>query len=201
MTVFEAARQVDCIQAAERLGLQLKRSGSRRFTRCLFHAENTPSMCLYPDTGGFYCFGCNEHGDVIRLYQQVLGIDALEAAKRICTDFGLAYDQRSRSKKQKPLPYKPPASTAQTLAKKLTEWREEQVQRLLYTERTAEAQMDRIESRCINAGMDIADVLEDPDWEAAFQQKCKAQERIAILDSLSLPELLSQMKEETDGNT
>ena len=57
MTVFEAARQVDCIQAAERLGLPLKRSGSRRFTRCLFHAENTPSMCLYPDDGGFYCFG------------------------------------------------------------------------------------------------------------------------------------------------
>ena len=53
MTVFEAARQVDCIQAAERLGLPLKRSGSRRFTRCLFHAENTPSMCLYPDEEAF----------------------------------------------------------------------------------------------------------------------------------------------------
>ena len=104
MTVFEAARQVDCIQAADRLGLQLKRSGSRRFTRCLFHAENTPSMCLYPDAGGFYCFGCNEHGDVIRLYQQALGIDALEAAKRICADFGLTYEQWNCSKKRRPLP-------------------------------------------------------------------------------------------------
>lgn len=47
--------------------------------------------------------------------------------------------------------------------------------------------------------MDIADVLEAPEWEAAFQQKCMAQERIAILDSLSLPELLSQMKEEMHG--
>lgn len=198
MTVFEAARQVDCIQAAERLGLQLKKSGSRRFTRCLFHAENTPSMCLYPDDGGFYCFGCNEHGDVIRLYQQALSISPLDAAKRICADFGLSYDQR-KHKKQAPLPYKPPSLNVQTLAKKLTDWREEQVQRLLHTERTAEAQMAQIESRCTTAGVDISDALEDHEWEAAFQQKCMAQERVAILDSLSPLELLSQMKEEIHG--
>lgn len=198
MTVFEAARQVDCIQAAERLGLQLKRSGSRRFTRCLFHAENTPSMCLYPDGGGFYCFGCQEHGDVICLYQQALSISPLDAAKRICSDFGLSYDQR-KHKKQAPPPYKPPALNVHTLAKKLTDWREEQVQHLLHTERTAESQMAQIESRCIKAGMAISDALEEPEWEAAFQQKCMAQERIAILDSLSLPELLSQMKEKIHG--
>ena len=199
MTVFEAARQADCIQAAERLGLQLKRSGSRRFTRCLFHAENTPSMCLYPDAGGFYCFGCHEHGDAIRLYQQALGIDALEGAKRICADFGLSYDQHNRKMKQKPLPYKPPALNVHALAKKLMDWREDQVQKLLKAERTAEAQMERIESHCISAGKDIADSLEAPEWETAFQQKCNVQEHIAILDSLSLPELLSQMKEETHG--
>ena len=139
MTVFEVARQVDCVQAAERLGLQLKRLGSRHFTRCLFHAENTPSMCLYPDDGGFYCFGCQKHGDVIRLYQQVLSISPLDAAKRICSDFGLSYDQR-KHKKQAPPPYKPPALTAQILAKKLTDWREKQVQQFLFTKRTAEAQ-------------------------------------------------------------
>ena len=155
-------------------------------------------MCLYSDDGGFYCFGCQEHGDVIRLYQQVLSISPLDAAKRICSDFGLSYDQR-KHKKQAPPPYKPPGLNAQALAKKLTDWREEQVQRLLHAERTAEAQMDQIESRCIKAGIDISDALEDPEWEAAFQQKCMAQERVAILDSLSLPELLSQMKEEIHG--
>lgn len=198
MTVFESARQADCIQAGEKLGIRTRRSGGRAFTRCLFHTENTPSMCLYPDGGGFYCFGCNEHGDVIRLYQQALSISPLDAAKRICSDFGLSYDQR-KHKKQAPLPYKPPTLNAQTLVKKLANWREEQVQRLLHTERTAEAQMDQIESRCIKAGMDISDALEEPDWEAAFQQKCMAQERIVLLDSLSLPELLSQMKEEIHG--
>ena len=108
-------------------------------------------------------------------------------------------DDQRKHKKQAPPPYKPPALTAQILAKKLTDWREKQVQQLLFTERTAEAQMNRIEARCNNIGMDISDALEDPEWEAAFQQKCMAQERIAILDSLSLPELLSQMKEEIHG--
>lgn len=96
MTVFEAARQVDCVQAAERLGLRLKRSGGKAFACCLFHAERTPSMCLYPGSGGFYCFGCHEHGDAIRLYQQTLNCTPLEAARRICEDFGLPYEESAQ---------------------------------------------------------------------------------------------------------
>lgn len=157
-------------------------------------------MCLYPDDGGFYCFRCQEHGDAIRLYQQVLSISPLDAAKRICSYFGLYYDQR-KPKKQAPSPYKLPSMTAQTLAMRLTDWREEQVQCLLHTERIAKAQMERIESGYIASRNDIAAALEDHDWEAAFQQKCKAQERTAILDSLSLPELFSQMKEDMHGET
>ena len=199
MTVFQAAHQVDCIQAAERLGLQLKRSGSRCFANCVFHAENTPSMCLYPDDGGFYCFGCNEHGDAIRLYQKVLGISPADAAKRICTDFGLSYDRRY--KRQRSMPYKLPGMTAYALGKKLTDWREKQVDRLLNIERIADQQMERIEADYAIDGKDITGVLDDPNWRVALQQKCKAQERIARLDSMMLPELLLQMKEGTHGKT
>lgn len=200
VTVFEAARQVDCIWAAERLGLQSKRSGSRRFARCFFHAENTPPMCFYPNEGGFYCFGCQKHGDMIHLYQQALSISSLDAAKQICSDFGLSYDQR-KHKKYAPPPYKLPSRTAQTLAKRLSDGREAQVQCLLHTERAAEMQMERIESGYIASGNDISAALEEPDWEAAFHQKCKAQERNAVLDSLSLPELLLQVKEDMHGET
>ena len=48
MTVFEAARQADCIQAAEKLGIRTRRSGGKAYACCLFHAEKTPSLCLYP---------------------------------------------------------------------------------------------------------------------------------------------------------
>lgn len=32
---------------------------------CPFHDEKTPSFTVYPDTGTYYCFGCQSHGDLI----------------------------------------------------------------------------------------------------------------------------------------
>lgn len=200
MNVFEAARQVDCIQAAERLGLQLKRSGSRYFTRCLFHAENTPSMCLYPDAGGFYCFGCQEHGDAIRLYQQALSVSALEAAKRLCQGFGLSYDDRKRNKKNhSPLLNPLPRADARTLAKRLTEYRERAANDLLSRIRRAEQQMEAMESRLLEQDCDYDDIFQDAAWQGLLKEKSDAQESLAALDSLTLSELLEYMKEGQNG--
>lgn len=135
MTVFEAARQADCIQAAEKLGLRTRRSGGKAYACCLFHAERTPSLCLYPDSGGFYCFGCHAHGDAVALYAQALSLSPLEAAKRVCADFGYDYDRRR--KRGSYLPGKAPALNVRTLAKRLDDWREEKVRALLETQRAA----------------------------------------------------------------
>ena len=157
MTVFEAARQADCIQAAEKLGIRTRRSGGKAYACCLFHAEKTPSLCLYPGNGGFYCFGCHAHGDAVALYAQALSLSPLEGAK-------------------------------------LDDWREEKVRALLEIQRAAKARMERIEE-----SMDYIAAVEDETWRAALVEKCAAQERIALLDSLSLPELLQEMKEEAHG--
>ena len=200
MNVFEAARQVGCIQAAERLGLQLKRSGSRCFTRCLFHTENTPSMCLYPDAGGFYCFGCQEHGDVIRLYQQALGVSALEAAKRLCQDFGLSYDAGKRNKKDHLQMLNPlPRVDARTLAKRLTEYREKAADDLLSRIRHAERKMEALELRMLAQDCDYDDIFQDAEWQSLLKEKSDAQELLAALDGLTLSELLEYMKEGQDG--
>ena len=192
MTVFEAARQADCIRAAEKLGIRTRRSGGKAYACCLFHAEKTPSLCLYPDSGGFYCFGCHAHGDATALYAQALSLSPLEAAKRVCADFGYDYDRRG--KRGSCLPGKAPALNVRTLAKRLDDWREENVRALLEIQRTAEARMERIEE-----SMDYIAAAEDETWRAALVERCAAQERIALLDSLSLPELLQEMKEETYG--
>lgn len=192
MTVFEAARQADCIQAAEKLGIRTRRSGSKAYACCLFHAERTPSLCLYPDSGGFYCFGCHAHGDAVALYAQALSLSPLEAAKRVCADFGYDYDRRG--KRGSCLPGKAPALNVRTLAKRLDDWREEKVRALLEIQRAAEARMEQIEE-----SKDYIAAAEDETWRTALVEKCAAQERIALLDSLSLPELLQEMKEEVYG--
>ena len=192
MTVFEAARQADCVQAAEKLGIRTRGSGGKAYACCLFHAEKTPSLCLYPDSGGFYCFGCHAHGDAIALYAQALSLSPLEAAKRVCADFGYDYDQRR--KRGSSLPGKAPALNVRTLAKRLDDWREEKVRALLEIQRAAEARMEQIEE-----SKDYTAAAEDETWRTALVEKCAAQERIALLDSLSLPELLQEMKEEAYG--
>lgn len=143
-------------------------------------------MCLYPDDGGFYCFGCHAHGDATALYAQALSLSPLEAAKRVCTDFGFQYDRRSTR-----LPGKAPTLNVRTLAAKLDAWREEKVQSLLEIQRAAEARMTQIE-----ASMDFSAAADDESWREALAERCAAQEKIALLDSLSLPELLLEMKEE-----
>ena len=191
MTVFEAARQADCIQAAEKLGIRTRRSGGKAYACCLFHAEKTPSLCLYPDSG-FYCFGCHAHGDAVALYAQALSLSPLEAAKRVCADFGFVYDRRRKHGSY--LPGKAPALNVRTLAKRLDNWREEKVRAMLEIQRAAEARMERIEE-----SKDYIAAAEDETWRTALVEKCAAQERIALLDSLSLPELLQEMKEEVYG--
>lgn len=197
MTVFEAARQADCVQAAEKLGIRTRRSGGKAYACCLFHAEKTPSLCLYPGNGGFYCFGCHAHGDAIALYAQVLSLSPLEAAKRICTDFGFVYDRRGN--RGSSLPSKAPTLSVRTLAKRLDDWREEKVRALLEIQRAAEARMEQIEARFVARGLDFSAAAEDETWRTALVEKCAAQERISLLDSLSLPELLQEMKEEVYG--
>ena len=192
MTVFEAARQADCIQAAEKLGIRTRRSGGKAYACCLFHAEKTPSLCLYPDSGGFYCCGCHAHGDAVALYAQALSLSPLEAAKRVCADFGYDYDRRG--KRGSCLPGKAPALNVRTLAKRLDDWREEKVRALLEIQRAAEVRMEQIEE-----SRDYVAAADNETWRAALVEKCAAQERIALLDSLSLPELLQEMKEEIYG--
>ncbi len=62
-------------------------------------------MCLYPGSGGFYCFGCHAHGDAIALYGKALNLTNLEAARQVCRDFGFQYDEGKRRKRApSPLP-------------------------------------------------------------------------------------------------
>ena len=76
-------------QAAEFYGFKPDRSG---FICCPFHGEKTPSLKIYPDGRGWWCYGCNSGGDVIDFVSKLFNLDFLNACKRINSDFSLGID-------------------------------------------------------------------------------------------------------------
>lgn len=71
-------------QAAWYCGLKEGRGG---FYLCPFHPDKNPSMKLYPNGKGFYCFACGAGGDQIGLVSRYYGIRNREAAERLSAAF------------------------------------------------------------------------------------------------------------------
>ena len=94
MTIFEACREISCIDAALAMGIELKKNNGRTaWTLCPIHGERGhPSLFMSADRG-WYCYGCHRGGhDAVSFYQAMYGMTPLEAAQRCAADFGLRYD-------------------------------------------------------------------------------------------------------------
>jgi DNA primase len=59
----------------------LKKKGSVLQGLCPFHRESDPSFTVWPADGHFYCFGCQESGDVITFVMRILDVDFKEACR------------------------------------------------------------------------------------------------------------------------
>lgn len=68
---------------------------------CPFHREKTPSLKIYPDKGGWHCFGCGRGGTVIDFVMQLYNITFPQAVIRLSSDFGLDVTPRRRTKKER----------------------------------------------------------------------------------------------------
>jgi len=60
--------------------IEINRSG---FAKCPFHNEKTASFKVWIKENRWYCFGCNERGDVIDLYMKMNGVDIKTAVKAL----------------------------------------------------------------------------------------------------------------------
>jgi DNA primase, catalytic core len=67
----------------------LSRAGKNRKGLCPFHAEKTPSFTVYPDTTSFYCFGCQEAGDIIGFTMKIESLDFIEALEFLSHKTGI----------------------------------------------------------------------------------------------------------------
>ena len=93
MSIFDDCKSVSCVDAAVMIGIPLKKNtGMVAWALCPIHGERGhPSLFLSADRG-WYCYGCHRGGDAIRLYQDVLGMDPIDAARRCANDFGIPAD-------------------------------------------------------------------------------------------------------------
>lgn len=88
MTIFDDIKDlVDVPTAARSYGVEVHRGN---MALCPFHRERHPSCKLYADH--YYCFGCQAHGDVIKLVQELFGLTPIEAVKQLNSDFALGLD-------------------------------------------------------------------------------------------------------------
>lgn len=69
---------IDLAQVVEAAGIELKRSGSRLMGLCPFHADTSPSLCVYPD-GRWWCFSCSTGGDLFDFVMRFYGLTFPEA--------------------------------------------------------------------------------------------------------------------------
>lgn len=71
--------------------VNLQRKGKNLMGICPFHSERTPSFCVYPSNGSFYCFGCGAGGDVITFLRLIEHYDYIEAVKNLSERVGMDF--------------------------------------------------------------------------------------------------------------
>lgn len=92
--IKEVKELVNIINVAEFLGLKLNRS---HFCKCPFHNERTASLSISEKKQVWKCFGCGKGGDIINLVEELLHINAYQAAKYINDNLGLGLDFKGKN--------------------------------------------------------------------------------------------------------
>ena len=110
---------VDYIGATE----ELRRNGSNYFTNCRFHTgDDTASLCIYPDSQRWYCFGCHEGGNIYNWIMKTNNVSFGDAVDKVAKLTGTEVKQRVES--QSVIFYK-------QIKRQLTYTKEEDVERII----------------------------------------------------------------------
>ncbi len=67
----------------------LKRAGRNHKGLCPFHDEKTPSFNVNPDRQSYFCFGCQEGGDVFSFLMKTENLTFAEAVRTLAADCGI----------------------------------------------------------------------------------------------------------------
>jgi len=81
-----------------RSGVTLRPAGRRLAGACPFHADDRPSLVVYPHNESYFCFGCGAGGDVIDFVARLHGVGFREAAAMLSVPSTQHKDSRSQSR-------------------------------------------------------------------------------------------------------
>lgn len=85
-------------QVAEYYGYPADKKG---WCICPFHKDSHPSMLLYPDGRGFYCFSCGAGGDAVSFVARLFGLKNAQAARQLAEDFHIPVDLEGSSYRER----------------------------------------------------------------------------------------------------
>jgi DNA primase len=68
---------------------RLRKAGRRWLGLCPLHKEKTPSFSVEPSQNLFYCFGCGQGGDAIKLHQLLTGEEFPVAIENLARRYGV----------------------------------------------------------------------------------------------------------------
>ncbi|MDR2404971.1 MAG: DNA primase [Deltaproteobacteria bacterium] len=91
--ILEVRGRTDILSVVSQY-VDLKRSGHNSYKGlCPFHNEKTPSFHINCRDQFFYCFGCNEGGDVIRFMELITGMSFPEVMEELAKKAGMQLPQ------------------------------------------------------------------------------------------------------------
>ncbi|HEV3123257.1 MAG TPA: DNA primase [Candidatus Dormibacteraeota bacterium] len=90
--VTEIKARLDILEVVGQY-VRLQRSGRQHMGLCPFHAERTPSFSVSQERQAWYCFGCQEGGDLISFVEKVEHLDFLQALEMLAERAGVELER------------------------------------------------------------------------------------------------------------
>jgi DNA primase len=76
--------------------IKLKKAGAQNYSGlCPFHGEKTPSFSVHSTKQFYYCFGCQEKGDVFSFVQKIENITFPESVRMVAQKLGIPLPKAS----------------------------------------------------------------------------------------------------------
>ena len=101
--IIERIREQSAIEDVVSRVVSLQSSGRTGVLKglCPFHAEDTPSFTVNTVKGLYFCFGCQEGGDVFGFVQKTRGLNFFDAIKELADECGVELRAPSEDEKQR----------------------------------------------------------------------------------------------------